>query len=30
MPGIAIGFTVLGVMLFGEGLRELLDPRSLR
>ena len=30
MPGIAIGFTVLGVMLFGEGLRELLDPRSMR
>jgi peptide/nickel transport system permease protein len=30
MPGIAIGFTVLGVMLFGEGLRELLDPRSVR
>jgi peptide/nickel transport system permease protein len=28
MPGIAIGFTVLGVMFFGEGLRELLDPRS--
>jgi peptide/nickel transport system permease protein len=30
MPGIAIGFTVLGVMFFGEGLRELLDPRSSR
>jgi peptide/nickel transport system permease protein len=30
MPGIAIGFTVLGVMLFGEGLRELLDPRGIR
>ena len=30
MPGIAIGFTVLGVMLFGEGLRELLDPRGMR
>jgi peptide/nickel transport system permease protein len=30
MPGIAIGFTVLGVMLFGEGLRELLDPRGSR
>lgn len=30
MPGIAIGFTVLGVMLFGEGLRELLDPRGAR
>jgi peptide/nickel transport system permease protein len=28
MPGIAIGFTVLGVMSFGEGLRELLDPRG--
>lgn len=25
MPGLAIGVTVLGVMLFGEGLRELLD-----
>jgi peptide/nickel transport system permease protein len=30
MPGIAIGFTVLAVMLFGEGLRELLDPRDMR
>jgi peptide/nickel transport system permease protein len=30
MPGIAIGFTVLGVMLFGEGLREILDPRGAR
>jgi peptide/nickel transport system permease protein len=30
MPGIAIGVTVLGVTLFGEGLRELLDPRGLR
>ena len=30
MPGIAIGFTVLGVMLLGEGLRELLDPRGTR
>ena len=30
MPGIAIGFTVLGVMLFGEGLRELLDPRGMQ
>ena len=30
MPGIAIGFTVLGVTLFGDGLRELLDPRGLR
>jgi peptide/nickel transport system permease protein len=30
MPGLAIGFTVLGVMLFGEGLRELLDVREVR
>ena len=30
MPGIAIGVTVLGVTLFGEGLRELLDPRGAR
>jgi peptide/nickel transport system permease protein len=30
MPGIAIGITVLGVTLFGEGLRELLDPRGMR
>jgi peptide/nickel transport system permease protein len=30
MPGLAIGITVLGVMLFGDGLRELLDPRGLR
>jgi peptide/nickel transport system permease protein len=30
MPGIAIGATVLGVTLFGEGLRELLDPRGAR
>jgi len=30
MPGIAIGITVLGVTLFGDGLRELLDPRGLR
>ena len=30
MPGIAIGFTVFAVMLFGEGLREILDPRSVR
>jgi peptide/nickel transport system permease protein len=30
MPGVAIGITVLGVMLFGDGLRELLDPRGLR
>jgi peptide/nickel transport system permease protein len=30
VPGIAIGVTVLGVTLFGEGLRELLDPRGIR
>jgi peptide/nickel transport system permease protein len=30
MPGIAIGFTVLGVLMLGEGLREVLDPRSAR
>jgi peptide/nickel transport system permease protein len=30
MPGFAIGFTVLGVTLFGEGLRDRLDPRRLR
>jgi peptide/nickel transport system permease protein len=30
MPGVAIGITVLGVTLFGDGLRELLDPRGLR
>ncbi len=30
MPGIAIGITVLGVTLFGDGLRELLDPRGRR
>jgi peptide/nickel transport system permease protein len=30
MPGIAIGFTVLGVLMLGEGLREVLDPRSSR
>jgi peptide/nickel transport system permease protein len=30
MPGIAIGFTVFAVMLFGEGLREMLDPGSER
>jgi peptide/nickel transport system permease protein len=30
VPGIAIGVTVLGVTLFGEGLRELLDPRGVR
>jgi peptide/nickel transport system permease protein len=30
MPGVAIGITVLGVTLFGDGLRELLDPRGAR
>ena len=30
MPGIVIGVTVFGVMQFGEGLRELLDPRGAR
>jgi peptide/nickel transport system permease protein len=30
MPGIAIGLTVYGVTQFGEGLRELLDPRGRR
>jgi peptide/nickel transport system permease protein len=30
MPGVAIGFTVLGVMFLGEGLREVLDPRGSR
>jgi peptide/nickel transport system permease protein len=30
MPGIAIGFTVLGVLMLGEGLREVLDPRGSR
>jgi len=27
-PGLAISFTVLGVNLFGDGLRDALDPRS--
>ena len=26
-PGIAIAFTVLGINLFGDGLRDILDPR---
>lgn len=26
-PGLAIAFTVLGINLFGDGLRDLLDPR---
>jgi peptide/nickel transport system permease protein len=30
MPGFAIGITVLGVTLFGEGLRDRLDPRRTR
>jgi peptide/nickel transport system permease protein len=30
MPGIAIGFTVFGVLMLGEGLREVLDPRGSR
>ncbi len=30
MPGIAIGITVVGVTLLGEGLRAVLDPRSVR
>jgi peptide/nickel transport system permease protein len=28
MPGLAIGFTVLGVLMLGEGMREVLDPRG--
>jgi len=28
MPGVAIGFTVMGVLMLGEGMREVLDPRS--
>jgi len=28
MPGLAIGFTVMGVLMLGEGMREVLDPRS--
>jgi peptide/nickel transport system permease protein len=27
MPGLAIGFTVMGVLMLGEGMREVLDPR---
>ncbi len=27
-PGLAVSFTVLGVNLFGDGLRDALDPRS--
>ena len=27
-PGLAISFTVLGVNLFGDGLRDALDPKS--
>jgi ABC-type dipeptide/oligopeptide/nickel transport system permease subunit len=26
-PGLAITFSVLGFSLFGDGLRDLLDPR---
>jgi peptide/nickel transport system permease protein len=28
MPGLAIGFTVLAVLLLGEGMREVLDPQG--
>ena len=28
LPGLAISFTVLGVNLFGDGLRDALDPKS--
>ena len=28
MPGVAIGFTVMGVLMLGEGMREVLDPRG--
>jgi peptide/nickel transport system permease protein len=28
MPGLAIGFTVMGVLMLGEGMREVLDPRG--
>jgi peptide/nickel transport system permease protein len=28
MPGLAIGFTVMAVLMLGEGMREVLDPRS--
>jgi peptide/nickel transport system permease protein len=27
LPGIAIGITVLGLNLLGDGLRDVLDPR---
>jgi peptide/nickel transport system permease protein len=27
LPGIAIGLTVLGLNLLGDGLRDVLDPR---
>lgn len=30
MPGLAIGFTVMAVLMLGEGMREVLDPRSAR
>jgi peptide/nickel transport system permease protein len=29
-PGLAIVFTVLGLNLFGDGLRDLLDPKLRR
>ena len=29
MPGLAIGFTVMAVLMLGEGMREVLDPRGL-
>jgi peptide/nickel transport system permease protein len=28
MPGLAIGFTVLAVLMLGEGMREALDPKG--
>ena len=28
MPGLAIGFTVMAVLMLGEGMREVLDPRN--
>jgi peptide/nickel transport system permease protein len=27
MPGVALGLTVIGINYFGDGLRELMDPR---
>jgi peptide/nickel transport system permease protein len=27
-PGLAVALTVLGINLFGDGLRDALDPRS--